>query len=614
MNAQNGKAKLRSYHGNYAAYYKNAKGEEVCYFNPFYKRSEHLPSSFEYMFRDLAQQTFEANSSFEARSSMIKHLKELADLMVDEFDTTVSPPVSLEELDAEIPAGYTYFGQFIDHDISAGTDRSHEFEITKEVFKPVPPQQVVEDIVNQRTANFDLDSVYGGPGNDAYLKFEHFYEDGIKFKIGFNEAAPGQLPDPQLETDPNNPQRDLPRISLLEDDTRAENFPGDPITTALIGDKRNDENLIIAQFHLAFLKFHNKLVDHLRATQLYAEDAQIFQIAREEMTLHYQWLVVNDFLRRITDEEILDKIIDSDRTIYDELPIDKGAEKIYMPLEFATAAYRFGHSMVRNQYDFNLNFGRASNGTAPLLPRATFNLLFSFTGRGAELAKINMANGQPALPSFRDTLSLNWIVQWERFFGEVQESDQFTRKIDTKLAEFITEDGMQNEDFELLGDEAQDNVEVSKDTFNRIMKHLARRNLLRGFLLNMPDAQLIIDKINELEIADIEITALSSDELQRDNSPTLNALLQTSGFLHKTPLWFYILKEAEIQGGGNRLGQLGSWMVAQTIVGIIKESHLSFLKMNWNPAHSQFDELKGMSEVMDFLRFAGVALPSTPSI
>ena len=53
----------------------------------------------------------------------------------------------------------------------------------------------------------------------------------------------------------------------------------------------------------------------------------------------------------------------------------------------------------------------------------------------------------------------------------------------------------------------------------------------------------------------------------------------------ESPLWYYILKEAEIQGKGKRLGQVGSWIVAEVFVGLLEGDSSSFLVQNrdWKP-------------------------------
>ena len=587
---------MRTYHGNYGDYSLARNGSAKCYFNPYLDIKSLPGNDFRYLFRKLAENTYKKHITSAKKKEIISNLSQLAEFMVDIFDNNTDD----KTLNSKIPAGYTYFGQFIDHDISAGTDRSNPFQITKAEFDPVNPDEVIAQIKNQRTPTFDLDSVYGAAGA-AYLQVPQFYQenDSIKFKIGVNEfAARGLTPNPELDENPKAPERDLPRQNMLPENQRE---PDAPHTQALIGDVRNDENLIIAQFHLAFLKFHNRLIDDFRANGRFEDDKSLFLAARQEMTFCYQWLVMNDFLPHTIAPKSYDSIMKSRKTLFDVLKGgDSKDSKMYMPLEFSTAAYRFGHSMVRNHYDYNLNFGRGNN---PINPRATFDMLFAFTGKGA------IDNDR-----FHNSLPHNWIIQWDRFF-EIPEvtdgerlNDRFARKIDTNLSDFITRRGMENETFESLSDLHKDEVEVTEEMFNKVMTHLAKRNLLRGYLLNMPSAQAMIQAVNESGLGP-KIKALTPEELTSGSSTDLNRFLESTDFIEETPLWFYILKESEVQEDGNRLGGLGSWIVGHTIVGLIRESKDSYLNQGWNPKDSQIEELKSLNNIMDFLIYAKVAPP-----
>ena len=568
---------LRSYHGNYAKYTTDAHGEDVCYFNPCYKAERVRPSAFRYLYKDVA---IRATNRLPESPDTIQHLIDLADFMVDEQVA--------EENDREgrgnstIPAGYTYWGQFIDHDLSAGTDSSHEFELTEPDFRPVTPSQVEADIENMRHPYFDLDSLYGdekGPYGDMNPFYGHD-GDPVKLRVGTVETAPqGVTPDDELGM-----ERDLPRNS-------GQRVFGDLVETqAVVGDFRNDENLIIAQFHLGLLRFHNAVVDAIRAEKPKLSDKDVFRRARRQVRYHYQWLVVNDFLQQIALPEDVDAALAADG-IFD------GEEEAYMPLEFATAAYRFGHSMVRNRYDFNLNFGR---GNSPLTPRATFDQLFAFTGRGA------VTN-----PLMGDHLPNNWIIQWERFFDvEGAEeldgtpiNDRTTRRLDVNLAEQITTLGMRNEGFERLGPADQARVTepgVSPARFNAIMKHLARRNLLRGYLLSMPTGQALAPAVG--------VEALTAEEMTQPGGP-LTDILIASDFTERTPLWFYLLKEADVRADGNHLGPLGSYLVTRTFIGLLKKDPDSYLNQGWTPEKGVVENITGrpVRGIMDVLRFAGVA-------
>jgi len=190
----------------------------------------------------------------------IESLTELGEAMND-VDSS-----STEGDNEKVPAGYTYLGQFIDHDIT---------------FDTTALQEVLVDplaVRNFRTPRLDLDSVYGGgPETQRYL---YQAVDKDLFLIGKTNSQPGGG-DPSIPTELPN---DLPRASSK---------------LAIIGDPRNDENLIVAQMHLAFLKFHNKVVEGIKNRTIQpvsSTDKTVFEQARELVIWHYQWIVLNDFL------------------------------------------------------------------------------------------------------------------------------------------------------------------------------------------------------------------------------------------------------------------------------------------------------------------------------
>lgn len=281
----------------------------------------------------------------------------------------VDSPPTTPEGNSTIPAVYTYWGQFIDHDLTANTDRNSDVsDITKPGLKPIPPNKVTQNLRNLRLPAPDLDSVYGnGPVFvNRHSKDAGFY-DGPRFRIGRNTDNPQT---PPIRGDKIPPEgdldRDLPRIGTLLDadiiteDIFTDEQKADPNfrTRAFIGDARNDENLIIAQFHLAFLKFHNRVVErieskphHFGLWRHHAHQAVLFERARQLTRFHYQWLVVHDWLKTVTLSGIADKILLGGPKHY-----ARRNHELFMPLEYSVAGFRFGHSMVRGAYDHNRNF------------------------------------------------------------------------------------------------------------------------------------------------------------------------------------------------------------------------------------------------------------------
>lgn len=516
-----------------------------------YVAPEEIPDAitYDYLSPDTAARLPDADTS-----QVISALDALGAAMVTEAEGDT------RDGDAEFPPVYTYWGQFIDHDMTLNTDRNHSsspFDIRPNDFEPVHPDRVRTELANARSHSLDLDSVYAeGPEGTPELYCQGvvgFHCCDIRpgaLRIGINSDSPGAVPPPDV----SDTCRDLPR---------EETGSG----KAVIGDGRNDENLIVAQFHLAFLRFHNAALESL-------DD---FEKARDHTRLHYQWLVVNDFLHTIADSDIVDAVFRSDDTRF-KFSGD------FMPVEFAAAVYRFGHTMVRAAYDFNENFGRGER----LLPTAPFDQIFRFTGN---------ARGPGEQPlGGNERLPTNWIADWSRLahrgsrFGDGR-PERLSRKIDTHLAEPLG--SMRNEGFE-----------EESEQLRRLMRHLAQRNLRRGYLLSVPTGQAMAKLAGEPPLTRAQLLHGITD----GSRPDLEDALRRDGdlLLENTPLWFYVLKEAELLGNGNHLGPVGSRVVVETIAGVLRSRGESFVSRAWSPSDSELPGGADIRSIDEFLRFAGV--------
>jgi Animal haem peroxidase len=450
-------------------------------------------------------------------------MNQLGDLMGDPGRETGIP-------DSPIPAGYTYVGQFVDHDI------------TLDVSSTLDAATDATTLNNMRTPSLDLDSVYGrGPALDPYLyAFPTVGPDtAIKLQLGSNRntgpggpaGSAGTGAAMQVQTD-----FDVPRMH---------NFlnPGASSNTAVIGDPRNDENLIVSQFQQTMLRFHNRIVDLL---VLAGFTGDIFVEARKIATHHYQWAVVKDFLSRICGAAQVSASMASVVA-----PIDSAFR---MPVEFAVAAYRFGHSMIRDNYWVNFNF-----------PNATLGQVFQFIRA-------------PNLP----VLS-NWVVDFNAFFttGVAVPVDNKARKIDSVLAR-----GLET----LPG-------------FSGLMAVLAKRNLRRALALGLPSGQGMATSFGLVLMTPVQLKqGLPANEV---------ALLDSNGgvLLKKTPLWYYVLREAAVLNGGNQLGPVGGRIVADTFVRILKRDANSYLNVAGGFTPMLPAAAAGNFTFADLVVFAGVTQP-----
>ncbi|MEW6157841.1 MAG: heme peroxidase family protein [Verrucomicrobiota bacterium] len=421
-----------------------------------------------------------------------------------------------------IPAGFTYFGQFVDHDITF--DISSSLDVATDA----------NTIHNMRSPSLDLDSVYArGPGLDPFLY--SFPSSGpataIKFQLGINtNVGPGG---PSSTGTPagmvTQTDFDVPRTSASQ--------------TAIIGDPRNDENLIVVQFHHAMLRFHNAVVDLLVAASFTGD---IFAEAKRIVTHHYQWAVVHDFLKRICGAPAVNNALAS--------VVASIGSSFRMPVEFSVAAYRFGHSMIRDTYFVNFNF-----------PNATLGQVFEF-------------NRVPRLPVFS-----NWVVDFNAFFdtGIGVPVQNKARKIDSFMAAGL----------ELL------------PGLTGLLAILATRNLRRGLALGLPSGQGMATHFGITPMTVAQLTSgLPANEV---------TLLNSNGgiLLTKTPLWYYVLREAAVLAGGNQLGPVGARIVAETFVRILKRDASSFLNVSGGFVPILPSATPGDFTVADLVTFAGVTLP-----
>lgn len=475
-----------------------------------------------------------------------------------------------DEENAGIPAGYTYLGQFIDHDIT---------------FDPASSLQQQNDpnaLVDFRTPRLDLDSVYGrGPDDLPYMY------DGNKFRLGrplFANDQPTNARDLPRYIDPNNPE--APR-------------------RALIGDKRNDENVIVSQLHGSMLRFHNKLVD--------ADSSASFRDIQQLVRWHYQWIVLNDFLVKICGEQVVKDILPHlgmDRPIWENPPhfaIYKYRQDAFMPVEFSVAAYRFGHSMVRPIYRLNTQLAGGADpakATPDEVRRGLAGRFFIFAG-----VQRRGLNGFGEFPQ-------QWAIDWSLFFdigGSIKHGGkarvQPAYKIDTSLVnplgflpEFSKPALTPSGEFTV----AQLQSIASDPEMNPA--NLAQRNLLRGLSMGLPSGQAVARALGVKPIADQDLRvgkAVVADTAGNQPLVTLDKV-----FADNAPLWFYILAEAQHEfvlranapGGKKdeepvRLGTVGGRIVAETLIGLLWADGSSYLRQapNWKP-----DKILSMGDLIHF--------------
>jgi Animal haem peroxidase len=487
-------------------------------------RSTELEGRFGRMFRTLPPAAFS--------EADVPALMKLGEMMTAEAEDEPTPETKADdEENTGISAGYTYLGQFIDHDIT---------------FDPASSLQKQDDpdsLVDFRTPRFDLDNLYGrGPDDQPYL----YRDDGKHMLLG--DKLTGNDSDPNARGVPRNHPKTGER------------------GRALLGDPRNDENVIVSQLQASMLRFHNRVLDFL------GNDAT-FEQAQQFVRWHYQWVVLNDFLPTIIGEttwkSILPHIAKGTTVLQDppDLKFYKPKKEAFIPVEFSVAAYRFGHSMVRPIYRLNQK-----------IPRFPI-----------------FAAKPPSLTGF-DSFPLNWAIEWNLFFkvgnpppfgtGRLQPA----YKIDTSL------------------------VNPLGNLPAVVAAHpssLPQRNLLRGFRMCLPSGQAVAQLMGETPIPDDKLRVGKATEDDDKGNPKLVDISPV--FENNAPLWFYVLAEAQQQFKNNetpiRMGPVGGRIVGEVIVGLMWNDSHSFLRQS--PLFQPFQKFQanGKFGMADLLHQATLSEP-----
>lgn len=415
--------------------------------------------------------------------------------IVDAFIALVNDMETTTVVDGPADAGMTFFGQFVDHDIT--------LEATSSIGKKIDPRS----IRNVRTPNLDLDCVYAdGPEASPLI-----YHPKHKGYLLFGRAE--------------NP------IDL------ARTHHG----TALIGDPRNDENILVSQVQGAFICLHNILMSHASEGGSAQDDIQEsgtmsirssvwkesvtprledFEHVRRFVRLHYQWLVLHALLPSFVDQSCIDHALND--------PYVFGRHSPIMPAEFSGAAYRFGHATVQANYRLKSSDTEGRE-------------LFSMVGFSPRTAADD--------------------IEMAMYFDTGDGSAQKALPVGTKMASAL---------FRL-----PDNIVSKPETWGDVevdvpdAKKLGLRNILRDrTALKLASGQQVARWLQK-----------NAPQLGIKEEKTPGAL--KSRHIDKTPLWFYCLQEADKTNG--KLSGVGGTIVASVIVRLLHEDPESVLNTDFAP-------------------------------
>ena len=441
-------------------------------------------------------------------------------------------------------------------------------EAMRDIGKPGGIMDAADDLAAGPTLLItDLTLSEVNRNNDAQTAGVTFYGQFLDHDLTFDAASPlGEPVEPSESRNTRTPIIDLdslygggPTVSpmlydqadraklRIESGGQFEDVPRTADGAAIIGDQRNDEHMILSGLHAAFIMFHNNVVDWVRE-EGGITGRQAFSAARETVVRHHQWITVHEFLPLILGQERTDQIFRR-RRFY-------RPSRAYMPVEFQGAAYRFGHSMVRPSYRANL---LGDNG------EPFFAFIFDPAGEG-QADPVDLRGGARAPRRF---------IGWGTFFDFGDGNVRPNKRIDTKLSTPLF-------DLPLPAIPSEDPPTA-----------LPQRNLLRHITWSLPSGQAIAQAMGVEQLQAADLSELSGYSL---------------GLESNTPLWYYVLKEAELMNDGLTLGPVGGTIVGEVFAGVLQTDRGSYLsQQGWRPSlPTQNDTVTGEFTMLDLLHFAGV--------
>lgn len=430
-----------------------------------------------------------------------------------------------------LPSGYTYLLQFVAHDL---------------VHSAIPLSVaggLGGGTANARRIPLRLETLFGsGPVGSPHIYALDAPNDDRRTKLRL-----GRMRWKEEEPATGCPFRDIARV-------RAENVTGidrsiagvrAALTEPLVADPRNDDHAVMSQLTALFALLHNGLVDVIRSQTddgapngRFGSAYKRFLCARDALTAIYHNVVRKDLMRRVLHPEIYAAY---DRLVPDfidpPMSLDGPSTGDWeIPFEFSHGAFRFGHAMVRPEYQIND---------------------LSLHDLNVTLEK-NSANDPANMP-----LDETWMVQWSRFFQINGSTPNLSRRIGPHLS-----DGLGN-----------DQIFPAFDQTERV--GLLYRDLLGSGLAGMWSVDALIAEIGRRRPQFIAMSRLLSDRTYRVDqlrkwmaaAPSYGALgaADIETLSNDPPLPFFILFEAmhQSQAEGLHLGPLGSIIVSEVIFGAL---------------------------------------------
>ena len=485
-----------------------------------------------------------------------------------------------------IPAGYTYLGQLIAHDVTFSPSSL-----------PIATGTATA-VENVASSILDLDCIYGGgPAKSPWLyepetaALDAHPPSRKYLRLGWTRPSGSQKDSRNADDQPR--KQDLPRVCphfAVGNLTRSKNAETCLLET-LVGDPRNEDNLILSQLVVLFHMFHNKVVDIVSGKLTNPQDnLRVFEISRSIVVHFYREIVEREYLKLVLDDAIYDAYAQTRKATLADFPflerIVQKHKRLLIPAEFAAAAFRFGHAMVQPHYRLNTQLSQGVNPKGPSLEE-----LMSFDSEFARTVSVEMKIGSvwikleeehAANADSRRKLPLtnNWLIDWPRFFplasaamdGAINKS----RRIEPSAPGFF-----------FRGEFKPEPGHLPAADLEQIKGGLLYRDLARAYDMGIPSGQALACAFNERGISfepltngellggqgDVEGGLLHVDPI--DGNPLIDEAhvppdRDARRLAEDTPLFYYVLREAQVRNNGECLGPLGSAILAEVLIGSLR--------------------------------------------
>jgi len=291
-----------------------------------------------------------------------------------------------------LPAEYTYLGQFIDHNL--------DFDETPSPEANVNPST----LTNFESFRFDLNNVFGGgPSVDPQL----YAADGKHLLVT------GTLGTPQANGFP----------TVTNSPTGAFDLSRNANGTANLVEPRDDENQIISQISASLVAFYNDFVDQGMG---YAQ-------ARQLTENYWQEVVLTDVLPAYVGQSTINQYLRQLPNGNFQVHTPNLPNANFTPIEFSVGAYRFGHALVRNEYHINDLLpppGPDFDDNIPIFNDATFQFGDLTGGAPLQGTTADAAGNCTAAGAAQSTMlceqSTNHQIEWKYFVPQINADTQLS--------------------------------------------------------------------------------------------------------------------------------------------------------------------------------------------